>query len=214
MFSRLKVRQVLEAVGHLKTAWELLPAAWKVTIAGLAVSAFATVLGAIRQQPPQLLVIYGVAAFAAGGLAMFAITLVQDDMRERRDKARRANRVWLTVGISELTQPWRTNTELMSYQLFDDQKRFVGKWLRTTGVISDVQISGRDVLVTIRVDESHLAFSALLYFPASQADHFTHRKKGEQISVVGELAGYGSTVISLTECELTPLSSDSASSVQ
>jgi hypothetical protein len=125
--------------------------------------------------------------------------------------ARQTERIEVRIQPQDLIKQL---SPLHSFQADAIMKDYVGKWMRVSGEVRNVDEDKRDKTMTVLLRLSGDPGSPriqLIFDAPTWRDRIVVYQKGVQMSAVGKIRSFSGLSMDLTDCELRPESQDSSS---
>jgi len=107
-------------------------------------------------------------------------------------------RTYLTVTPAVLRRFYREHTTMQADELI---KPFIGGWIRTRVLLSDMETSGGRLIVSTHESALPVAGDVTLYFGSAWVPRLAHLKRGNWITVDGRIKSATGYHVWLQDCE-------------
>lgn len=109
-------------------------------------------------------------------------------------------RVFISDSLKDLVSLTHNRTTLESKR---ETKRYVGKWLKVAGTVTEVDVRLGEITVTLRVKEGDNATTVFADFSEPQwSHHLSVLRRGHVLSLEGRIESVYDSWVGLKECEL------------
>lgn len=108
-------------------------------------------------------------------------------------------RIYIKVDPAVLSGFYNEHTQLQASKLLET---YVGKWIRISGSVMDVEMSVLGKIVVFLSTENMTRPLMALYFEPQWAEHTTHLRRGASIVAEGQIGSAGRDYLTLANCEL------------